>query len=76
MRTYRRIKALASGATSQANKGILIRCTVVGTITMSCLDATGNAVSVPLTLGVGNSIFPVYVKSFTNTGTMTVWELN
>jgi hypothetical protein len=76
MRTYRRIKALASGVNSPANKGILIKCTVAGTITMSCLDATGNAVSVALVLGVGNSIFPVYVKSFTNTGTMSVWELN
>lgn len=76
MRTYRRIKALASGATSPANKGILIRCTIGGTITMTCLDPNGNTVSVPLTLGVGNAIFPVYVRSFTNTGTMTVYELN
>lgn len=76
MRTYRRIKALSSGVSSPANKGVLVTCTVAGSITFTCIDATGATTTIVLALGVGNSIFPVYVKSFTNTGTMTVYELN
>ena len=76
MRTYRRIKTLAASAKSPANKGIMVNCTVAGTITLNCLDPVGNTVSVALSLGVGNSIIPIYVQSFTNTGTMTVYELN
>jgi hypothetical protein len=76
MRTYRRIKALAQNVTSPANKGILIKCTGAGNITLNCIDATGGATQIILALGVGNSIFPVYVKSFSNSGTMSVWELN
>jgi hypothetical protein len=79
MRTYRRIKSLATGVNSPANKGLLLTITTgSATVTFVCLDAVGNSVNVALTLGVGNSIFPVYVKSWSKTGAGTVvaYELN
>lgn len=79
MRTYRRLKALAASTNSPANKGLLL--TITGgnaTVTFTCLDPVGNAVTVSLAFATGNVIFPVYTRSWSKSGvgTVTAYELN
>lgn len=75
---YKRAKVLAAGAISPMNKGILV--TAGGTapvLTLSCIDATGAAVTVTYTLLANTSQFiPLYVKSWTGTNSPSVWEMN
>lgn len=80
MRTYRRLKALAASTNSPANKGLLLTIANSGaTVAFTCLDPTGNSVTVTLVFNTGNVIFPVYTRSWVRTagtGTVTAYELN
>jgi hypothetical protein len=79
MRTYRRVQSLPISTGSPNNKGVLVKIiTTTTAVTFTCLDPTGNDVSVALSLGVGNNIIPFYVKSWTSASpaNVTVWALN
>lgn len=76
---FKRAKALAAGVTSPMNKGILATAdTANSTITLTCLDPTGNTTTITYRILANTSqILPVYVRSWTQTsGTTLVYELN
>ena len=77
---YKRAKVLATGVNSPTNKGILATATTSTptVLTLSCLDATGTAVSVVYNItGPASAFIPLYVKSWAATGgAISVWEMN
>ena len=76
---YKRAKVLASGAISPMNKGILVTTGGSGAIlNLVCLDPNGATVGVTYGVPTTNSseFIPLYVKSWTGTGSPTVWEMN
>lgn len=76
---FKRAKVLASGVVSPMNKGILVTATAVSAaaLTLVCLDPVGNTVNVTVNVPQGTSqFFPLYVRSWTGTGSPSVFELN
>ena len=77
---FKRAKALASGATSPMNKGVIItnNNASASIVTLTALDPTGNSTTITYMMPANTTVvLPLYIRSYTASGgTITVVELN